>query len=308
MSSTAAETKSARCFAATYAGYRGRPTPRGLARHSILTGLAWLHPVERLREATSCEPRVQILVLHHVFEDEIVPLRDLLRNLSKSYEFVSYSKALDIMRQQEIQRSYLAISFDDGLHSLINALPIMEEFGIHACIFICPEAVELQSSGHDCYFSRSRLRTKKPLAFLSWSDLELFLSHGHELGNHTMTHAQLSGAGETVVREEIAQSHQIIQAKLGSVQHFAWPFGQLRDFDSRAAEVVADCGYRSCASSIRGCHLSVPTRPTQPIYLKRDHVIAAWPERHTMYLLGRNAPTAAEWWPIDWPTNSSQED
>jgi hypothetical protein len=71
-------------------------------------------------------PRVQFLVLHHVFEDEEAAFRDLLRDLSALYTFIGYSDAVGRIQSGDVDRPYLAVSFDDGFKNCLRGAALFE--------------------------------------------------------------------------------------------------------------------------------------------------------------------------------------
>jgi hypothetical protein len=115
---------------------------------------------------------VHLVYLHHVFSDEVVPFRKLLSRLSRQATFISHSEAVRRITSGAIDRTYVSISFDDGLLSCLDAARIMEDFGAQACFFVCPAAVD----HFDDYvwisrWCHERLH-KSPVKVMSWDDLE----------------------------------------------------------------------------------------------------------------------------------------
>lgn len=69
--------------------------------------------------------------------------------------------------------------------------------------------------------------------------------------------------------------------------------------------MLADLGYRSTASAVRGCHLGRSAdAPPEPVWvLRRDHVVAAWPVDHILYFMAsavRGAANVGRTWPDEW--------
>jgi peptidoglycan/xylan/chitin deacetylase (PgdA/CDA1 family) len=65
---------------------------------------------------------------------------------------------------------------------------------------------------------------------------------GMTIGSHTRTHVLMTHESRQRVIDEVTESRQAIEERLGaSVQHFAYPGGL---FDTAAVDAVAGAGYR----------------------------------------------------------------
>jgi peptidoglycan/xylan/chitin deacetylase (PgdA/CDA1 family) len=243
---------------------------------------------------------VHLVNLHHVWEEEAEPFAELLGLLSRSHAFISYSEAVERIETGAISRPYMAFTFDDGFRSGLAAAEIMRPYGATACYFVCPELVGLTDGNRLAKVCRERFHAR-PQAFLTWAELEGLVGDGHEVGGHTWSHARLSSLSPEEAEDEIAASARALQQRLGSARHFAWPYGRFGDMTAAAARAVYAAGYVSCASAERGCH-PPPAAGSHPC-LRREHCIAAWPLRHTVYFLTRSARQAREGshrWPAGW--------
>lgn len=282
-------------------------TPRGAVRHAALSLLAAGGRAIGRERAVAPLPRVQILLLHHLFDDEAENFRRLLRALAERYTFVSYSEAAGAAQQGGATQPLLAFSFDDGRRSCLAAARILAEHGAKAAFFICPSIVGERDPAAIRRFSLDRLHYPST-PFLDWSECEELLRLGHEIGNHTVNHVNLGRVSPEEARSEIESARAAILSRLGTCEHFAWPYGGLVNFSGAAATAARDCGHRSLASAVRGCHLAGGPGAGghgnfTPAFLCRDHVIAAWPVNHTLYFLARNARAAradAGAWPQCW--------
>lgn len=269
---------------------------RQFARHTALDALALA-----AGEAALSRPRVHILYLHHVLADEEASFRALLAELRRSHEFISYSEAVRRIRSGAIDKPALAFSFDDGLRNCLRAAAILEEFGATACFFVCTSMAEPRTYDEQRVFSEVELDL--PAAeFLSWGEMEELLRRGHEIGNHSSRHKTLAELSDEQLAGDVGESLRQLRARLGNVEHFAWPRGRFFHFSARAAAAVFNAGHTSCASAERGCH--VAAAPVEhALCLRRDQVVAAWPRRHVRYFLvqaSRNASPSNNAWPEGW--------
>jgi peptidoglycan/xylan/chitin deacetylase (PgdA/CDA1 family) len=254
----------------------------------------------RVRDGLA-RPRVQVLYLHFVFEDQLDSFDALVGTLARYSQFVSYSEALDHIASGESDAPCVTFTFDDGLANCRDAADILERHGARAAFFVCPGIVGEANADNVAAFCRRRLNMP-PTEFMSWDDIEDLARRGHEIGNHTMDHADLGAVSTQEAADQIESASDALRRKLGGVQHFAWPYGQWSNFTPDAEVAAARAGL-TCAAAVRGCHHPSST-PRGRVCVRRDHVVASWPMAHTLYFLARNAlrPLARDdGWRDDWP-------
>lgn len=243
-------------------------------------------------------PRVHFIYLHHVFPHERAAFGRLVDAIAREHELIGYTDAVTRVTRGEIDRPYAAFSFDDGLKSCVTAAQALDERGVTACFFVCPSILGERDPARVERFCRERLRMP-PLEFMSWDEVEALRARGHEIGSHTRTHPQMSELDRSQLDEEAAGSREELERRLGSVEHFSWPFGLFEHFGAAPAAAVHGAGYASCASAVRGSHAAGERWPC----IRRDHVVADWPLAHVRYLLARSAERALEGgesWPAGW--------
>jgi peptidoglycan/xylan/chitin deacetylase (PgdA/CDA1 family) len=281
---------------------RARPwRARGIARRVVLSSLAGLQRLSGELERSLARPRVHFIALHSVAPTEENKFRLLLMQLARTHRFVRYSEAVDRVRRGDIDRPLLAFSLDDGFRSCLASLRILEECGACACVFVCSAAVDEKRLDRLSAFCRERLGVA-PTQFLSWDDLATMLRAGHEVGSHTRTHANLAALGTAELEDEIAGSRAELEARLGPIHHFAWPFGRFFHVRRQVIDAMARAGYASSASTERGCHVVPAGRSPTILCLRRDFIDAAWPLPHCLYFLARSAAQAsagAHLWPAE---------
>ncbi len=277
--------------------------PRSCLRHLVLDAVSWWSGGIRALERVTDLPRVQLLVLHHVFPDELESFRRLLQLLGRYYRLVSYGEAVARVREDQIDAAYLAISFDDGLKCCRTAAVVLQEFGWTGCFFVCPAMLSCREPRARNEFCRRRLEMP-PCEFLDWSDVETLQTWGHEIGGHTMNHFNLARLSCEEAHQEISQCREVLMRQCGHTSHFAWPYGGFEHFSPTAAAAVYDAGFLSCASGVRGAH-GPGSRSAAPheVCLRRDQLAAGWPRRHTAYFLAQAACRSqpiGQLWPRDW--------
>lgn len=278
-------------------------SPRRALRHATLSVLAAVNGASGVTARVLARPRVQFLNLHHVFPDEEDGFRALLTALARDHEFLDYSTALARIQCGDIDRPCVAFTMDDGMKSCVRAAEILEEFGTRACFFLITSMVGETDMPRIREFCRRSILVPA-FEFLTWDDAAALRARGHEFGSHTMSHEQLADLTPSRIDSEVGGSAEILRARLGEARHFAWPYGGFGDANAGVVTAAFSAGYESCASAVRGCHVSDGT-PVEPARLcvRRDHWLARWPSSHCRYFMQRNAASASpagNLWPASW--------
>ena len=183
----------------------------------------------------------------------------------------------------------LLISFDDGLLSSYEvAAPLLEKYGFAGWFFV-PVALigDPRLAGDPEH--RERIRSRHGIdvsgeadgrpAFMNWEQVrDLDRRHvGHVIGCHTMNHCRLyerETRTEEKLRQEIVASKADLERQLGhEVDTFCWVGGEEESYSRRAAELIAEAGYRFSFMT----NLCPITAGTSPLQLQRTNVEAGWP-------------------------------
>ncbi|MGI8554069.1 MAG: polysaccharide deacetylase family protein [Dehalococcoidia bacterium] len=86
---------------------------------------------------------------------------------------------------------------------------------------------------------------------LTWPMLQELHNAGMTIGSHTLTHPRLTGVPEAEARRQIEVSKCLLEQRLGSeVQCFAYPYGQVGDFDSHTEQLVRVAGYLTALAAV----------------------------------------------------------
>jgi peptidoglycan/xylan/chitin deacetylase (PgdA/CDA1 family) len=121
----------------------------------------------------------------------------------------------------------LAVTFDDALASLVNALPVLREHGVPFTVFVVTG-----------WADRARLPA------LSWRELEALLKGGATIGSHSVTHPCFARISRARAEHELGESRRVIAARLGvAPTAFAIPFGCSRDWPAGASDLARAAGY-----------------------------------------------------------------
>jgi peptidoglycan/xylan/chitin deacetylase (PgdA/CDA1 family)/GT2 family glycosyltransferase/SAM-dependent methyltransferase len=126
------------------------------------------------------------------------------------------------------------ITFDDGYRDfLTEAWPLLSGYGLGATLF----AVAGEVGGRN----RWDEGLGETLELLDWDELRGLRAEGLELGSHAWTHPRLTRlSAEDVVREAIRSRARLERELGGTVDAFAYPYG---DLDPAVRRLVGACGY-----------------------------------------------------------------
>ncbi|TGK20420.1 polysaccharide deacetylase family protein [Leptospira stimsonii] len=158
--------------------------------------------------------------------------------LDQFYEYISGKKPADFPEKP------ILLTFDDGSKTHLEQLvPLLKKYGFVASIFIYPTII---SSGKKYY--------------MTWDQLKTALDSGVlDLGSHTLYHPKLPTMSRTLIRKQLLESKQILEAKTGrKVVDLAYPFGL---FDPRVIEEAKAIGYRMAFTVNPGKNV-----PGTPVY------------------------------------------
>ncbi|NQT06430.1 MAG: polysaccharide deacetylase family protein [Candidatus Omnitrophica bacterium] len=153
----------------------------------------------------------------------------------------------------------LVITFDDGYRdNIVNAVPIMEEFGIKATFFITVSFLGTTKTHPDREWQHWRC--------MEWMDLREIAERGHRIGSHCMHHVDLRSLTGEAAKKELLSSRDELSSSLGiDIDTFSYPYG----FYNPAVSLLAkDAGYRAACTTVDGVNDS-----TADLYeLKRTEI------------------------------------
>ena len=93
-----------------------------------------------------------------------------------------------------------------------------------------------------------------------------------ELGAHGLTHCRLAALAPQALRAETFEARARLEQATGrAIRLFAYPYGQLDDFDAAAQAAVEDAGFLAACST----HFGRGSRPDERFRLRRVGIVAA---------------------------------
>lgn len=258
---------------------------KGKARLKLLDLLSF--NIEQRFEKYFSKPRaiITILCLHNTFEDELENLAEILEFFSRYYTFISYSKAVDLIQTNSIDKPYMTFTSDDGYRNNLKGVDILAKFDAFCCFFVCSEVIGETDYSKIRSFCREKFNGL-PNEFMNWSELNYLKEMGHEIGGHTYSHINLAATQEEEIYKNLSKNSVILTKKLGEIKHFAWTYGKFKHFSPTAKKIVFELGYISCASAERGSHVNAASiLKKENLCIRREAVHLSWPINHIKYFV-----------------------
>ena len=202
-------------------------------------------------ESLSFEKNVSILMYHYV-EPETSAQSSMRRSLSvtpenlakqarwlyeNDFKTLTLSQYFALVAEgDDIPAKSVIMTFDDGYIDFFeNAAPILNRYNMTATIFIIADSV-----GYPAY--------------MDWDQIKILSEQGFEFGSHSMSHPNLRTLQEEALAEELVESKQKIEEKIGkSVNFLCYPMGF---FDKRAEDATRDAGYKGGITTVNGYMVS----------------------------------------------------
>ena len=155
---------------------------------------------------------------------------------------IRLDRALELLRAP-VSRRYVCVTFDDGYRdNLLEAAPVLAEFGIPATIYLPSRIIDGEVSFH--WYA-------DPPPALSWDEVGELVGGGLiDVQSHTLTHPLLPQVDAERSREEITASKAEIERHVPyALTSFCYPAGL---YGAREVEFVRDAGYAAAVTTNPG--------------------------------------------------------
>ena len=242
-----------------------------------LTGLLLVLSLYFCSPAYADSTRVSVLAYHAISLNpdrgnlSVVSLprfEQQMRFLAESgFRTLSLEELHAFMNGAPVPERTVVISFDDGWKSQLNALPVLERYGLKASFFIFPGG-GIERTSH-------RYRN-----YMTWDEVREISDHPNfEVQAHSMTHPYVRSdnlvtwvRGDTPGRNgkdaiyELVESKALLERELGvPIDFFAWPGGW---YNSDLIEMAKRAGYRALFTAEGGGN-----RPGNDVYRMRRFMV-----------------------------------
>ena len=126
------------------------------------------------------------------------------------------------------RKRHIVCTFDDGYVGLLqNAMPIMQQYGFTATVFVCTDYIGQPNDWN--------YKDKKKRLHMSFEELTELQEHGWEIGSHGVTHRSLLRLNDEEIIYELSESKRILEEKFGPIISYAYPYG---DYSNYIMELV----------------------------------------------------------------------
>jgi len=236
---------------------------------------------------------IQFLYFHYIYDDEIQNAEIIVEWIIKNFNVISYSEAIEKIKNNDINDNYVCFSSDDGILNNLVAARIFKKYGISCCFFINPATIENRNIEFQEKICVERLGI--PVTnFLTWDHIHSLLEQGHEIGNHSYDHKIQASLSREEFLEDLKLSTEILEQKIGKIKHYAFPRGHFKYFKKEYLEEVYNFGYESCATAIRGSHVNQKSK-SQINYMaiRRDVIVFYEPLLFVKYFMSKSQKSAS---------------
>jgi peptidoglycan/xylan/chitin deacetylase (PgdA/CDA1 family) len=145
---------------------------------------------------------------------------------------------IEICRYKDDKKAAVSLTFDDASYDhLTHAVPLLEKYGYRGTFYVIIKRVPVKHDG------------KK----LTWNEIKQVAASGHEIGNHSMSHYQLTKAKSMDnVKDEILSPLPIFKEKIGIMpETFCYP-GNSRNKEIVAIAESVHVGSTNCGRAFYG--------------------------------------------------------
>lgn len=223
--------------------------------------------ITNMRQQVAVDDEEFVVFVYHRFGDARhvstnISLEDFKRQLTylkeEGFDVVTLGTALNTPQAEGKKR--VVISIDDSYRSFLSgALPILQEFGYSATLFVNTSTV----GGDD---------------FLSWSQLDSIQNLGIEIGNHSHSHAYFLDLDPVIYadsfRNDVLHAQQLFEDNIGTRPRlFAYPYGE---YDDNLKAIISDLGFEAAVAQNSGVVLkghnqfALPRFPISDSYAAMD--------------------------------------
>lgn len=216
----------------------------GLEGFMTLSGLSWA-----LSKTRHFQEGLRILTYHRVLDEPMdsfaVSSKDFrahMKFLADNYHVMDLLEATErISRGRSFEKGSVCVTFDDGYVEYQRwAAPLLKDLGVPATFFIIT-GIAGKGPGYD-----------KDI-YMDWEGVGELWNKGFSIGSHTVNHRSLGALGETELQDELAGSYETIRSELGAVRiGLSYPYGTLRDFNSKVASRAKEIGYSYAVTAVNG--------------------------------------------------------
>lgn len=139
------------------------------------------------------------------------------------------------------------VTFDDAYSCLADSvLPIIRQLEIPITVFVPVSYIGKHNEWDENLFDYKKLN------ILSWNEIESLSQNSNvTIGSHGMSHTSFGKMSINQSEDELRKSKEILEKHLQkSVDYFAFPFGQNKDFGCATPELLQEIGFKAAFTTL----------------------------------------------------------
>jgi peptidoglycan/xylan/chitin deacetylase (PgdA/CDA1 family) len=189
---------------------------------------------------------------------------------ARHLEVETFSRVVDRLQGREPLNGQLSITFDDGYADNAElALDVLERWKLPATFFVSTGFME--TNEQTAWDAEAHVTSR----WMSWEQVARLVARGHEIGSHTVSHANLGELASSDIASELQRSIEHLFQRIGIVPaHFAVPYGRAFNSLEDAVAIARRLGFRSVSL----CRGGVADHANSATWIER------WPIDPTGYL------------------------
>ncbi len=200
-----------------------------IALRSLLSKLFFIYDLATKKYACSAT-----VLCYHSFAKNggryavnLAVFKQQVRQIQKLADFVRID---DLILTAKNDRAKVALTIDDGLSSVMDILPFTKANNIPVTLFVLANPEKA-----------NRIELDTDEKFLTWTQIAQLHNAGWTIGCHSATHADFSNLSEREMKQEIIESKDILEKKLGfAITSIAYPKGY---YSKKIIQEVVAAGY-----------------------------------------------------------------
>jgi peptidoglycan/xylan/chitin deacetylase (PgdA/CDA1 family) len=180
-----------------------------------------------------------------IFKNQILTL------LNSGYTVISLEKLVNLINNpyKFLIKKYAVLTFDDGYQDfIINAVPVLQQYGLPATVFIVTEMF-----GKTAEWSQK----SKNVRLMSEKEILTIRELGINIGSHTRMHVDLTKLNDNELENELKNSRQKLIDLGENFFSFSYPWGR---YSKREILAVGNAGYH-CGVTTNNNHILLFNNP-----------------------------------------------
>ncbi len=196
-------------------------------------------------------------------------------------KFINFDEAALRIKNSEFPKSECLVAFtwDDGFEECFSKIkPVLDTWNLKAGFFINPNFIDGDSNYRENFKKNIVLTDKNPM---TWQMIKQMSAEGHTIGAHTLDHFSLKTEDIDFLKHQIEGSKKRIEEQLNiQVEHFAFPYGQLKYISEAGVEVACKTFPFVYSQDNYRHYFSFNGK-----VINRRHFECDWPLNHVLYFL-----------------------